>query len=222
MQMGTSRQNSSLKAGVDSDNCSSEVLEEVVFKHIPQSTLLTLALETQHAWQAFPKESVHDLDNIRLSDLKPSGRETGVEATFELSNIIVEGHAREKVTNTPPRGLQLELSDGFHATNTLVMANLGYHQLQANPGLWTFSIREGRSSEVFTLDSMEGVSSAGPSVDGKAWQVLVTSFEGVTVFPKFTRKAGMEGVDLLDENAAAQSVDVKAKAAEAFSELKNR
>lgn len=193
-----------------------------MFHSIPQSTLLTLALDTQHAWQAFPKESIHDLDNIRLSDLKPSAREKGVEAMFELSNIIVEGHARESRTGQPPRGLQLVLNDGSHSTNTLVMANLGYHQLKANPGLWRYSIRSGRSAEVFELDEIEGKGAAGPTQDGQAQQILLTTFEGVTIFPKFGRKAGMEEVDLLDDGPARPNADIKHKATEVLSGFKHR
>lgn len=197
-------------------------MPETVFHSVPQSTLLTLALDTQHPWQAFPKESVHDLDNIRLSDLKPSMQEKGVEATFELSNIIVEGHARESRTLAPPRGLQLDLSNGNDTTNTLVMANLGYHQLKANPGLWKYSIRPGRSAEVFELDQVEGEGAAGFTADGKAQQILLTTFEGVTIFPKFARKPGMDDVDLLDDDAKDTAHKVKEKASEALSGLKNR
>lgn len=165
---------------------------------------------------------MHDLDNIRLSDLKPSARQKGVEATFELSNIIVEGHARETRSQAPPRGLQLVLSDGAHSTNTLVMANLGYHQLKANPGLWNYSIRPGRSSEVFELDEIKGTGAAGPTPDGTGHQILLTTFEGVTIFPRFSRKPGMEEVDLLDDDTQDLHQVAKTKAAEALSGMKNR
>jgi UDP-glucose:glycoprotein glucosyltransferase len=118
--------------------------------------------------------------------------------------------------------LQLILSDGVHSTNTLVMANLGYYQLKANPGLWSYSIRSGRSSEVFELEEIEGSGAAGPTVDGQAYQILLTTFEGVTIFPKFGRKPGMEEVDLLDDDAEKAPINVKHKAAEALSGLKNR
>lgn len=102
------------------------------------------------------------------------------------------------------------------------MANLGYHQLKANPGLWRYSIREGRSSEVFDLDQVEGSGAAGPTEDGNALQILLTTFEGVTIFPKFSRKPGMEDVDLLDDEADKSFADIKHKATEAFSGLKYR
>lgn len=192
-------------------------MPSLLFEDVPPSTLLTLAMDVQSSWQAFPKESIHDLDNIRLSDLKPSRREAGVDALFQLDNIIVEGHAREALSGVPPRGLQLQLVDEVDpntSTNTLVMANLGYHQLKANPGIWQYSIRVGRSSEVFELD----VSSIGGTS-----QIAVTSFEGVTIFPKFTRKSGMEGIDLLNEDEeAVKPVELRQKAADLVGGIRNR
>lgn len=188
----------------------------MTFDGIPQTTLLTLAMDVQHAWQAFPKESVHDLDNIRLSDLKPSARGRGINALFQLDNIIVEGHARENKTNTPPRGLQLLLSDGHDRTyDTLVMANLGYFQLKANPGVWDFGIREGRSSEVFELEEEQSGRSAS--------SVAVTTFEGLTIYPKFRRRPGMDMVDLLDEDEPETTEsDAKSKTQQVFDGLKDR
>lgn len=194
----------------------------MAFGSIPESTLLTLALDTQHAWQAFPKQCLHDLDNIRLADLKPAARKAGVDAVFELSNIIVEGHASETRTGHPPRGLQIELSDGRHYTNTLVMANLGYHQLKANPGLWAYKIRGGRSSEVFEIDNIKGGGAVGSALNSSINHILVTSFEGVTLIPQFRRKPGMDGVDLLDENAEQTSGNIKAKATEVLSKWRSQ
>ena len=193
-----------------------EISPSVDFHSIPQSTLLTLAMETPHAWQAFPKESIQDLDNIRLSDLKASARERGVDALFELSNIIVEGHARESKSGAPPRGLQLVLDDGKQTVDTLVMANLGYYQLKANPGIWNLSIREGRSTDVFELETVDLNT---PTADKT---VAVTTFEGVTVFPRFKRKPGMDGVDLLDEEWQDGQSKAKSTAGAVLSGFKDR
>ena len=175
-------------------------------------------MDTPHAWQAFPKDSIHDLDNIRLSDLKMSARERGVDALFELSNIIVEGHARETKSGAPPRGLQLLLNNnkGKETVNTLVMANLGYHQLKANPGVWNLSIREGASTDVFELESIDLTAVESDHT------IAVTTFEGVTVFPRFKRKPGMDGVNLLDEKLPVLPNKVNAKASTMFGGLKDR
>lgn len=92
-----------------------EVQPEVRFEGIPEDVLLTFAADLQQSWLAFPKTSVHDLDNIRLADLPSWSRREGVKATFELESIIVEGHAREMPSSQPPRGLQLELLAGSGA-----------------------------------------------------------------------------------------------------------
>ena len=205
-----------------------EVPPSVAFRGLPRSSLLTFHMDTPHAWQAFAKESVHDLDNIRLGDLKPAERERGVDALFELENIIVEGHAREVRSGAPPRGLQLLLSNERSGaqTDTLVMANLGYHQLKANPGIWKYGIREGRSSEVFRLESRGGESRQAEGTGGPDGEVAVTSFERITVFPRFSRRAGQEDVDLLDEEpeepGMETKVDLAKKATEVFGSIKNR
>ena len=74
---------------------------------MPSKTLMTLALEAHQSWLAFPKQSVHDLDNIRLSDLSSSAGD--VTVVYELDNIVIEGHCRDMPSSVPPRGLQLEL-----------------------------------------------------------------------------------------------------------------
>lgn len=73
-----------------------------------------------------PRESIHDLDNLRLADLS-----SDVQPVLELRSLIVEGHARDVLNGSPPRGLQLQLTDreGTPFADTSVMANLGYFQL---------------------------------------------------------------------------------------------
>lgn len=82
------------------------------------------------------------------------------------------------------------------------MANLGYFQLKANPGVWQLSIRPGRSTDVFELSSVgtEGLNSRSVAETGP--DVFVTTFEGATIYPQFTRRAGMEYEELLDDRRA--------------------
>lgn len=183
-----------------------EVEPLVEFNGIPEDVLLTFAMDLQRSWLAFPKESVHDLDNIRLADLPASARAEGVQAVFELESIIVEGHAREIPAGSPPRGLQLELKsveEGSTATvDSLVMSNLGYFQLKANPGPWRLGIRNGKSSEVFKMESTgaEGWKSGEVAETGDT--LVVTTLEGLTIYPRFRRRPGQEHTDLTDERAA--------------------
>jgi hypothetical protein len=59
-------------------------------------------------------------------------RQRGVEAVFELDYIVGGGHAREKGTKSPPRGLQLQLAahHGKPIDGTLIVENLGYLQFK--------------------------------------------------------------------------------------------
>ncbi|SCV74361.1 BQ2448_6793 [Microbotryum intermedium] len=183
-----------------------ERIPQVHFTDVPEDVLFTFAMDTPKAWLAFPKKSVHDLDNIRLKDLPAWARKQGVDADFELESLVVEGHAREVPRGTPPRGLQLELvnegkgEEEQHRVDTIVMANLGYFQFKASPGPWRLSIREGKSSQVYSIETtgVEGWNSRGVEETGD--EILVTTFEGVTLFPKFKRNKGHETTQLLDDS----------------------
>ena len=177
----------------------------VDFDSIPEDVLLTFAIDMQRSWLAFPQHSIHDLDNIRLADVPD--REAGVKATLQLESIIVEGHAREMPSSAAPRGLQLELaplaaSNDSVKTNTIVMANLGYFQLKANPGLWSFSIREGKSSEVYAMESIGAQGWVSEGIEKTGNEIAVMTLEGVTMYPRLSRRAGQELTQLLDESQA--------------------
>lgn len=83
-----------------------------------------------------------------------------------------------------------------------VMANLGYVQLKANPGVWSLSIRPGRSAEVFEMESVGGQGFASAGIDKTGTTMALTTFEGLTIYPRFRRRTGMEMIDLLDEGQA--------------------
>jgi UDP-glucose:glycoprotein glucosyltransferase len=198
------------------DETGAEIQPGLRFDNVPEDVLLTFAADFQKSWLAFPKLSVHDLDNIRLADLPSSQRAKGVDAVLELEALVVEGHAREVPTNKPPRGLQLELRGAGEEEareDTSIMANLGYFQLKANPGFWHLSIRPGRSSEVYELESTgaDGWKSGDVAKTGDA--LFVSTFEGVTLYPRFRRKPGHELTELLNEGAASAA---SRKGAESF------
>ncbi|KAG0659060.1 hypothetical protein C6P46_005356 [Rhodotorula mucilaginosa] len=185
-----------------------ELQPQVRFDAIPPDVLVTYATDLQRAWLAFPRTGIHDLDNIKLGDLPLDSRERGVEAVLELETLIVEGHARDMPSSRPPRGLQLELSRpgslnaAADRTASIVMANLGYVQLKANPGLWRLDIRSGRSADVFELESIgaDGWKSAEVAKTGN--EFFVSTLEGKTIYPRFRRRPGHETTELLDESAA--------------------
>ena len=153
-------------------------------------------MDTPPAWIVSPRHSPFDLDNLVLGSTRDP-----VHVSFNLKQLLIEGHARE-ANNAPPRGLQLQLTtQGLEiASDTQVMANLGYLQFKATPGIYHLAIRPGRGTEVYDLESVgnDGWDSAGVNVTGTT--VALSSFDGMTILPRFTRKAGMELVNVLVED----------------------
>ncbi|GAA5851194.1 hypothetical protein JCM8547_004161 [Rhodosporidiobolus lusitaniae] len=185
-----------------------EIQPGIRFDNVPEDVLLTFAADVPNAWLAFPKTSVHDLDNIRLADLPAASKERGVEAVLELESLVVEGHVRDMPSSKPPRGLQLDLlkagKEGEVVDASIVMANLGYVQLKASPGPFRLSIRPGRSSEVFELESVGGDGWKSGDVARVGDSLVVSTLEGLTIYPRVRRKEGHEVAELLDEGAAAK------------------
>lgn len=65
----------------------------------------------------------------------------------------MEGHCFEATMGSPPRGLQITLGTERKPVivDTIVMANLGYFQLKANPGAWLLRLRQGRSADIYDI-----------------------------------------------------------------------
>ncbi|KAF4626053.1 hypothetical protein G7Y89_g12109 [Cudoniella acicularis] len=167
------------------------------FNGVPQEALLTVGMDIPPAWLVAPKVSIHDLDNIKLSSIK-----TDVDALYELEHILIEGHSREIVGGAAPRGAQLVLGTERepHFADTIIMANLGYFQFKANPGFYKISLQEGRSSEIFNIDSI-GSKGFGPVPGDESTEVVLMSFQGATLFPRMSRKPGMELEDVLESKS---------------------
>jgi UDP-glucose:glycoprotein glucosyltransferase len=164
------------------------------FSGVPQEALLTVGMDVPPAWLVAPKVSVQDLDNIKLSSIK-----TNVEALYELEHILIEGHSREIPSGTAPRGAQLVLGTERdpHTADTIIMANLGYFQFKANPGFYKIDLQEGRSSEIFSIDSI-GSKGWSPVPGDESTEVVLMSFQGTTLYPRLSRKLGMETEDVLE------------------------
>ena len=173
------------------------------FAGVPKDALLNLGMVVPPAWLVAPKESIHDLDNIKLSSV-PSGQD--IDAIYELEHILIEGHSRDVTKGSPPRGAQLLLGteNEPHFTDTLVMANLGYFQFKANPGYWQISLTQGRSSKIFNIDS-SGAKGYLPQAGDETTSVALMSFQGQTLFPRLSRKPGMEDEDVLETGLSTKS-----------------
>lgn len=166
------------------------------FTGIPVEALLTLGMDVPTSWLVAPQGSLHDLDNIKLSSVK-SGH--NVDAVYALEHILIEGHSRDLTTKSPPQGVQLILGteENPHFADTIIMANLGYFQFKAQPGLWTINLKPGRSEKLFNLDSVGGLGYR-PQPGDDTHEVTLLSFQGRTLFPRLSRKPGYETEDVLE------------------------
>ena len=176
---------------------------EASFSGVPVEALLTLGMDVPTSWLVAPKESVHDLDNIKLSSLKTGAN---VDAIYALEHILIEGHSRDVTTKTPPRGVQLILGteENPHFDDTIIMANLGYFQFKAQPGLWQINLKPGRSEKLFNIDSVGGLGYR-PQPGDENNEVTLLSFQGRTIFPRLSRKPGYEDEDVLETGHKAGS-----------------
>ncbi|KAH3002751.1 hypothetical protein KXV72_002787 [Aspergillus fumigatus] len=173
------------------------------FSGVPVEALLTLGMDVPSPWLVAPKESIYDLDNIKLSSLKP---DANVDAIYALEHILIEGHSRDVTVKTAPRGVQLILGteDNPHFADTIIMANLGYFQFKAQPGLWKINLKPGRSQRIFNLDSVGG-QGYSPQPGDENNEVALLSFQGKTLFPRLSRKKGQEMEDVLDTDVKSGS-----------------
>lgn len=165
-----------------------------IFKGLPSEALLTVGMVVPPAWFVSPKVSVHDLDNIKLSSIQAN-----VEATYELEHILIEGHSRQTSGAGSPRGAQLVLSTESDVvmTDTIIMANMGFFQFQANPGLYSIRLKEGRSADIYEIESI-GARGWAPVPGDEGTDVSVMDFQGTTLYPRLRRKAGMGSAEVLD------------------------
>ncbi|KAG0702039.1 glycosyltransferase family 24 protein [Suillus ampliporus] len=191
----------SVEPRVQYDNKGNEIPVQVTFNGLSVDPIYTLGMDVPPSWLVRPREALYDLDNIQPSTLPADG----LHALFSLDYLVVEGHARETKSNSPPRGVQLQLTTSSPAANhtpsvvddTQVVANLGYLQFKARPGTFKLAIREGGGREVYEMASVGSEGWNSPSVEDSGEELTVMSFEGLTLYPRLSRKPGMEKVDVL-------------------------
>ncbi|KAL3679974.1 hypothetical protein R1sor_022930 [Riccia sorocarpa] len=163
-----------------------------VFSNMPPSRTLTMNLDVPESWLVEPVVAVHDLDNLVLEKVK---NERIMSAIFELEALVVTGHCYEK-DGDPPRGLQLIMGTKLHShlVDTIVMANLGYLQLKAGPGVWNLQLAPGRSTELYTLEGPGEGTDAGSITK----RVVVESFKGKLVRFEVVKRQGKEDEQMLE------------------------
>nr|CAH7747311.1 unnamed protein product [Callosobruchus chinensis] len=165
------------------------------FSNMPSSPLLTQNYHVPENWLVEVVRSVYDLDNIRLENV-----ESNVHSEYELEYLLVEGHCFEQNTGSPPRGLQITLGTESRPVmvDTIVMANLGYFQLKANPAAWLLRLRQGRSADIYDIVSHDGTDTPPNSTDIK---VLISSFRSHIVKLRVQKKPDKLNVDLLGDDS---------------------
>lgn len=161
------------------------------FNRLPTSSLLTQNMHTPENWLVEVVKSVYDLDNIKLDNVA-----MGVHSEYELEHLLLEGHCFEAMVGNPPRGLQITLGTNKNPVmvDTIVMANLGYFQLKANPGEWLLRLRQGRSAEIYDISSIDGQDVIQHDNDVK---VLVSSLRSHVLKMRVAKKPGKQKMDLL-------------------------
>ncbi|XP_078077776.1 UDP-glucose:glycoprotein glucosyltransferase 2 isoform X1 [Mustelus asterias] len=166
------------------------------FLEIPETSLFTLNMITPESWLVESLHSPIDLDNIHLEEV-----EGIVSAEYELEYIILEGHCFDVTTGQPPRGLQFTLGMKHNPAmvDTVVMANLGYFQLKANPGAWLLRLRKGRSSDIYQIFTHEGADSTDDADD---LVVEVNSFKSKILKVQVHKKPGKINEHLLNDEGS--------------------
>jgi hypothetical protein len=187
-----------------------------IFAWLPPSLVLTLKLYVPEPWNVQASKAVHDTDNLKfppmLTDVIP--------VEFSVKDLLAAGQCIDmtKSSMSFPNGLQLQLlakdvngKVSNRVSDTLVMQNLGYYQLKAQPGVWSLALAEGRSADLYDVvipagGSAKSGSSIGYSVgyvgDTELFpvstlDVIVRDFTGPIFQLQVKKKPGFEGQPLL-------------------------
>ncbi|XP_019341673.1 UDP-glucose:glycoprotein glucosyltransferase 1 isoform X2 [Alligator mississippiensis] len=166
------------------------------FLDMPQSPLFTLNLNTPESWMVESVRTPYDIDNIYLEEV-----DNIVAAEYELEYLLLEGHCYDITTGQPPRGLQFTLGTSTKpvVVDTIVMANLGYFQLKANPGAWVLKLRKGRSEDIYRIYSHDGTDSPP---DANEVIVVLNNFKSKIIKVKVQKKLDMMNEDLLSDGTS--------------------
>nr|XP_039250114.1 UDP-glucose:glycoprotein glucosyltransferase 1-like [Styela clava] len=165
------------------------------FSDMPRKTLLTMTIFPPEGWMVAAVKAVYDLDNIKLEEVSSAS----VTAEYELEHLLLEGHCSDVMTGSRPGGLQFTLGTKSNPllVDTIVMANLGYFQLKANPGAWFLRLREGKSQDIYDIT---GHSRTDSPPGNNNITVLMDSFKSRVIMVKVSKKPEKLDEDLLDDD----------------------
>ena len=85
------------------------------------------------------------------------------------------------------------------------MANLGYFQLKGNPGPWRLGIRAGKSTDMYSFESIGAQGWRSGDVKETGDSLFVSTLEGITLYPRLRGNPGYEASDLLDDSLDVRS-----------------
>ncbi|KAJ6489845.1 UDP-glucose:glycoprotein glucosyltransferase-domain-containing protein [Mycena sanguinolenta] len=152
-----------------------EIPMQAIFDGLSIEPNYTLGMDVPPSWLVQPREALYDLDNIQLGNLAP--QDTSVDGVFGLDHIVVDGRARDSLTNARRVGSC-------------------YCGEPAVPPV------QGEARGIPARDSggpgsvgNEGLESRTVAEVGN--EITVTSFEGLTIYPRLSRVPGMEHEDSL-------------------------
>merc|ERR1711879_230202 len=125
-----------------------------------------------------------------------------VSVVFELEHVLLEGHCYS-LEGQPPSGLQITLGDDANDEkfDTIVMANLGYFQLKAEPGIYNLKLRKGPSKDIYHINSYSGnngLTSLETVTNHETVTIIMDSYHGLVIDLKVDWNEGKEGVNILD------------------------
>ena len=109
------------------------------YNHLKTSQVLTMQIDTPESWLISSTYALLDLDNIVLSNLK---QQEVMNVQYILEHLLIFGQAWDETENIQVTGLKLYANDIIKSikTDTKVVKNLGYFQLQANAGIWRITL----------------------------------------------------------------------------------
>lgn len=158
--------------------------DSITYDNIPDEEVFSLDLHAPKRWFTTTKEVAKemDLDNIKMSYYESAEQ----DVTFELSNIVVEGYARDTKSATTPGGVTLQAQKNTIVKNTMIMSNLGYFQLQLGYGSWNLSCHDDEYSLLSATESPFEVNTK-PVTEV---ELNVFSLNGPIIKPRLTKSNG--------------------------------
>jgi hypothetical protein len=176
-----------------------------VFEDLPRHLILTQRIDAPDLWVVRTESATQDVDNLLCDSEGPCGDAPGAPVTrvsYSLEGLLLSGHCYDITSGMqgafPPQSLQLQLAPALGTdaspfavySDTVVMANLGYFQLQAHPGAWRLLLAPGRGSEIYTFAYPNGSPRSDVSV-------AINSFAMNSVKIFVVKREGMEGEQLV-------------------------